>query len=237
MLKRVIASAVLTAVVAVPSSALASVRLSISEGRVWLVADQATIAEILAEWARVGHTQMVNVERVSGPRLTLDLRGIPQLDALDIILRSVGGFVTVSRDAGLGDSLNLSQFSRVVIVPSTGGPANPTLPPVSAAVPAPQPPSPIQAPVFSESGGQRLIGPDGQPIPDDQEDAPQPPPRTLPTNPRGTSMPPGSDEPPDASSKKPTVAPGRITPPVKPPPRPPGAELPQVEERRDRKMI
>jgi hypothetical protein len=38
----------------------AEVQLSIQDGRVKLVARDATVREILAEWARVGQTKIIN---------------------------------------------------------------------------------------------------------------------------------------------------------------------------------
>ena len=62
------------------SSAAAAprVQLSISDGRVWLETDRATAGQILAEWARVGGTRIVNGDRVNGEPLTLVLRGVPE---------------------------------------------------------------------------------------------------------------------------------------------------------------
>jgi hypothetical protein len=221
MLKRVVIGWALTAVLAVPAAASAAVQLAIHDGRVWLTADHATIADILAEWSRVGATEMINAERIRSPLLTLDLRGVPELDALDVIMRSAGGFVAVSRTVGV-DASHLSRFSRVVIVPAAagGGGAMPVPPPLPAPVYAP--PIPTQAPVVTDSGAQRLIGPDGQLIPDDQEDAPSPPKPAPPATVRpGGSMPPGFSEPPGAPSPNGTTRPGVILPPT--PPRRPGA--------------
>ena len=216
MLTRIALGLALTAVLAVPPSAKGAVQLTIRDGRVWLTADRATIAEILAEWSRVGTTRMVNTERLGGPFLTLDLRGVPELDALDVILRSAGGFVAVSRTADT-DAFHLSRFSQVVIVPSAGTGA-----PAPSLVPVPVPPVVVQAPVFTEGGARRLIGPDGQVVPDDQEDAP-PPPRPAPpaTVVPGGSMPPGFSEPPGAGTPGGVPRPG-LVPPVIPPRRPGG---------------
>ena len=215
MLKRLLIGLAVAAIVGVPLPADAAVTLSMRDGRVWLQADRATIAEILAEWARVGRTHIVNAEHVRGAPLTVDLRGVPELEALDIILRSAGGFVTMSRTAGLDDAAaNVSGFSRLVIVPSANPAKERELRP---APPAPSArPVPVPAPALVETGGQRVIGPDGQPVPDDQEDAPPPPPRPLPALPPGMSMPPGFSEPPDARPKR-TAFPGVISLPAKPP--------------------
>lgn len=207
-------------ITAPPLRSSPAVQLAIREGRVWLTADHATVAQILAEWARVGHTQIVNAEQIGAEPLTIELRGVPELEALDVITRSVGGFMTVSRTAGLADEAsNLSRFSRLLIVPSSPRVADRAIRPSPAATDY-APPPPIQEPFINESGPRRVIGPDGQPVPDDQEDAPPPPPRAPLALPPGTSMPPGFSEPPDASRG--TAVPGVITPPAKPPRRPGG---------------
>ena len=219
MLRRVAIGLAITAAMAVPSSASAAVRLAIDDGRIWLTADHATVADILAEWARVGSTQMMNAERLTTPLLTLDLRGVPELDALEVIMRAAGGFVTVSRIGGV-DATHLSRFSRVVIVPATsaGGTPMRALPPA----PVYAPPPTVHAPTITPSGAQRVIGPDGQPVADDQEDAPppsqQPPPAVMP----GGSMPPGFSEPPGAAAPRGAARPG-LMPPLIPPRRPGGA--------------
>ena len=220
MLKRIVIGLALTAVIVVPASALAAVQLTIRDGRVWLAADHATIADILAEWARVGGTQMVTAGRIAGPPLTLDLRGVSELEALDVILRSAGGFVTVSRTAGI-EAPQLSRFSRVVIVPSgtAGGPASAMPAPLPVTVYAP--PVTVQPTVVMQNGAQRLVGPDGQLVPDDQEDAPPPPTPPAAVMPGG-SMPPGFSEPSGAPSHKGVPRPGLIIPPPAPPRRPGG---------------
>ena len=55
---------------ALGSTAFADVRISIRDGRVTLAAKDATVRQILTEWARVGRTQIVNVERISGGPVT-----------------------------------------------------------------------------------------------------------------------------------------------------------------------
>lgn len=200
-----------------PPAASNAVQLSIHDGRVWLKADRATITDILAEWARVGRTQIVNSDALPAVPVTVELRDVPELEALGIITRSTGGFMTVSRAAATADdTADQSQFSRVVILATArraalGDP--PTTPPPSYTSPVNTP-----AAVYAPNGAQRVIGPDGQPVPDDQEDAP-PPPRTTPTIP-GNSMSPGFSEPPGSRSPRGTTVPGVITPPATPPRQP-----------------
>lgn len=220
MLKRLLLGLAVVGCVRAPLVARPAVNLSIVDGRVWLAADRATIAQILAEWARVGHTEILNAEQVAKTPLTLDLRGVPELDALSIIMRSAGGFLTVAR-AVEADSrtVNVSQFTRVVVVASVEpSKLSDSRPPLAA--PVSRPVQPEERVVVPPVSGQRVIGPDGQPLPDDQEDAPpqaQPPAMQPP----GRSIPPGFAPPPDAGS--PGTAPPRsgiITAPAAPPRRP-----------------
>ena len=173
------------------ADAPAAVQLSIRDGRVWLRADRATVAQVLAEWARVGQTQIVNGARMPEGPLSLVLEGMPEEQALEVLLRAAGGFITVNRDALSGESTRTtSRFARIVVVPgSSSPPSAPAMPPRAAEVSVYRPPV-GQAPLLTASGAQHVIGPDGQPVPDDQEDAPPPRPPTG-------SIPPGVSPPPE----------------------------------------
>ncbi|RPJ84168.1 MAG: hypothetical protein EHM13_05510, partial [Acidobacteria bacterium] len=81
-----------------PASA-GEVKLQIRNGRVTLEASNATVREILAEWARVGGTRFVNAERVPGGPVTLLLTDVPEAKALDTVLRSVSGYMAAPRPA------------------------------------------------------------------------------------------------------------------------------------------
>jgi hypothetical protein len=96
------------------------VRFAIVDGRVDLVANQATIAEVLAAWERVGQTRIVNAERLGTEPLTLQLSGVLEGQALDIVLRSTGGYVATERK---GPSLGLSRFEQILVLPA-GRPPN-----------------------------------------------------------------------------------------------------------------
>ena len=71
---------------ATPSWA-AALTLSVRDGLVSLDAQDVTVRQILTEWARVGKTRIVNVERITGGPITLKLDAVPEKQALDIILR------------------------------------------------------------------------------------------------------------------------------------------------------
>src|ERR1700704_2006655 len=77
-------------------------RLQIGEGRVTLHAQNVPIRTILAEWARLGGAKVINGDRVAGAPLTLDLEGVPERQALDIILRGVSGYMLGARGPGGG---------------------------------------------------------------------------------------------------------------------------------------
>src|SRR5689334_25446072 len=116
-------STVFLAVVAVSllaaSTAFADVQLTMQDGKVTIVAKDATLRQIMTEWARVGQTKIVNVERIPGGPMTLELTNMPEQQALDLLLRSVSGYMTAPRAVAIS---NLSQFDRVVVMPTSAAP-------------------------------------------------------------------------------------------------------------------
>ena len=164
-------AAVIFVATATAVSAAPGVRLVFSDGHVWLAANGASIGQILAEWAHAGGTRIVNGDITSQP-LTLELNGVPEMQALDVVLRSAGGFIATARTAEEPAAPNLSRFRQITVLapgralavaahPAETDPPQPLAPPVFT------PP-----PIFAASGAQRIIGPDGQPVPDDQDGAP-----------------------------------------------------------------
>jgi hypothetical protein len=110
--------------------AAAEVRLTIHDGRVTLEASHATVAEILSEWSKVGQTQIVNGELVAGEPISLELTDLPEEQALDVVLRSVAGYITLPRPAGM---VAPSLIDRILILPTSTPPR----------VPAPTEPAPV----------------------------------------------------------------------------------------------
>ncbi len=139
------------------SVASADVKVTIQNGRVSIVAKDATVRQILTEWARVGQMKVVNVEKIPGGPQTIELTNVPEAEALDVLLRSISGFIAAPRTTPV--SATASQFDRVVVMPTPAAPR----PPVSAAAAAV--PTPTMMP-------QQL-----PPPPDDDVDdeRPQPP--------------------------------------------------------------
>jgi len=94
--------------------ASAEVQLTMNAGRVSLSAKNATISQILAEWAKVGQTKIINAERVGGGPMTLELTDVPEVEAIEILLRSAGGYVLAPRRAA---AANASSYDRILILP------------------------------------------------------------------------------------------------------------------------
>ena len=87
--------------------------LSFNDGRVTVVATDVPVTEILAEWARVGNTEFVDADSLSGPLLSLQLIDVLEGEALRVLLRSATGYVAAPRLAG---DPRVSSFDRVLIM-------------------------------------------------------------------------------------------------------------------------
>src|SRR4051794_4663838 len=184
-MRRLTLAAALPAFLLCSSSASADVRLTISSGQVTLSAKDATVREILAEWARVGQTKIVNAERIVGGPVTLELAGVSEEQALDVILRSVSGYLAAPRSDTVS---NASRYDRILVLPtSTGTRASVTPPPA------------FQQPQFN---------PQRADDDDEGDDAPGPRPPGMPA--RGAMPPRGpifNAFPPQAGPRVPTQQP------------------------------
>jgi hypothetical protein len=188
----------LAACILVASAASAEVRLTMHDGRVTLVAKDATVRQILTEWARVGQTKIVNVERVPGGPISLELTNVPEAQALEILMRTLSGYITAPRPVA---AANLSLYDRIIVMPTLAS-ARPAVsappPPVfqqTPQFPTPQPadddvddrpapnvpvpgtPQPQRGPVFNSFPQPQLPNPQGQPVsmpPQQQMPPPQP---------------------------------------------------------------
>src|SRR5215216_4597122 len=86
--------AALVALALLPVGASAQqMKLEIQDGRVTLDAQNVPARQILSEWARIGGARILNGEKVVGTPLTLQLKSVPERQALDIILRGVSGYM------------------------------------------------------------------------------------------------------------------------------------------------
>ena len=138
---RVFAAAVALSCCAGLASAQSPLALQINGGRVTLHAQNVPVRTILAEWARVGGAKIVNGDRVAGAPVTLDLEGVPERQALDIVLRGVSGYVVAARDLSVPGA---SMYDRIMILPTSVAPRNPT---------------PAATSIFQAPGGIRPVVP------------------------------------------------------------------------------
>lgn len=196
----VLAAALLVATTPASASELS---LTITNGRVTLVAQDVTVRQILAEWARVGQTKIVNGEKMMGGPMTIELRDVPEAKALETLLRSAAGYVIAPRPAG---RTGVSAFDAIVILATSRAPV------VTASAPPTfrPPPQPIVPPMNAteEAGDQN--NPNEQPVPGATSPFPgqatrpglQPQPGQQPTAPL-TSPVPGQLPPPPAGPGNP----------------------------------
>ena len=101
---------------AAPPAGAAGLQMSIRDGRVTLDAQDVTVRQILTEWARIGKTQIVNAERITGGPVTLKLQEVPEKQALDIILRTVPGYMARPRETFVADA---SIYDRILVMATT----------------------------------------------------------------------------------------------------------------------
>jgi hypothetical protein len=123
-----IALSVLLSLAAGPT-AFADVQFSLGDGRVSIVAKDATLAEILTEWAKVGQTTIINADRLPHDRVTLELTNVGEQQALDVLLRAVSGYLAAPRAIPVASA---SQFDRIFVMPPSVA-ARPTSAVASAA--------------------------------------------------------------------------------------------------------
>jgi hypothetical protein len=146
------------------SASSADVQVAMNNGRVSIVAKDATVRQILTEWARVGQTKVVNVDRIPGGPVTLELTNMPEGQALDFLLKSVSGYMAAPRQTVVA---GLSVFDRIIVMPTAAAPR--------------QTMSTPSAPVFQQP---QFVPASASPA-DDDADEPPAPNVQLPNQPRG----------------------------------------------------
>ncbi len=108
--------ALLVVVFSVAPCQAAGIHLSIHDGLVSIDAEDVTIRQILDEWARVGKTRIVNAERLSGGPISIKFDEVPEKQALDIILRTIPGYMAAPREAVVA---NASVYGTILVMPTT----------------------------------------------------------------------------------------------------------------------
>jgi hypothetical protein len=214
------------------STASADVQVTMQSGRVSLVAKDATVRQILTEWARVGQTKIVNVERLPGGPITLQLDNVTESQALEILLRALSGYIAAPRPV---DVANLSHFDRIIIMPtlasarpatsSSAPPVFQQTPQFQQAQPAdddsdevrpPGVPNPPRGPVFNTFPQPQVVNPQGAPL--QQPGAPMAP-QSAPSGPTMSS-------PTPAAPYGGVSVPGMVAPPQTPPGQQPNTVIP-----------
>ena len=182
-----------------------TVKVEFLMGKVNVDAQNVSVRTIINEWARIGGTRIVNPERLSGTPITLQLTGMPERQALDILLRDVGGYMLGPRQAELVPGV--SAFDRLMVVTATAGPAPR---PAPAGVNQAQRPLP-QNPQFRRPGATAPPEPENEsdsinePQPDEPAQAGPPNRQNI----RPAVMPAAPQpEPPAPAAPPPTPTPG-----------------------------
>ncbi len=191
---RILLTLAIACALATPAAAQ-QLTVTFNDGLVTVDASSVPVRTILNEWAQRGGTKIVGVERISGAPLTIKLVDVPEAQALEVILRSVAGYMAAPRSSGAGASI----YDRILVM-ATSSP-----PPAAAARPAPSNPNAM-------SGTQRFVPPQRQASDDDDErdeedpNPPNPPVFTFPgaPNQNGNGQ-PGSFNQPQGQPMQPMI--------------------------------
>jgi len=140
-------------------------KLDFQGGLVSVDATNVPVRTVLTEWGKIGGTRIVGAERITGAPLTLKLVNVSEAKALEIILRSVAGYVAAPRPIRAAGP---SMYDRILVMATSSAP-----PAAAAARPVPQQNGPQR---FVPPPRQRAEQPD-QPDQDelDEEEDPNPP--------------------------------------------------------------
>src|ERR1700722_18015910 len=99
------------AILAFATPARAELQITMHDGLVTVNAKDVTIRQILAEWAKVGQTKIVNAEGIAGGPVTIVLVDVPEEQALATLLRSVSGYLAAPRPTVVK---NASRYDRIL---------------------------------------------------------------------------------------------------------------------------
>lgn len=181
-MRRSLLTIALAIALAAPALAQQPLKLSFQDGRVTVDATSVPVRTILNEWAKIGGTRVVGAERITGSPLTVKLVNVPEAQALEIILRSVAGYMAAPRNGG---TTGPSIYDRILVMATTSAPAT------ASAAPRP---APAQPNAFA--GTQRFVPPRQRPDqPEDEEtveqdeNPPAPPVFTFPQAPQQNGFP------------------------------------------------
>jgi hypothetical protein len=119
-MRRILLTFSLLLVAVLPASAQ-QLKLDFNEGLVSLDATAVPVRAILTEWAKLGGTKVIGGERITGSPLTLKLENVPEARALEIVLRSVAGYMAAPRSATA--TPGASMYDRILVLATSAAPA------------------------------------------------------------------------------------------------------------------
>jgi hypothetical protein len=90
------------------------VKVSFSNGRVTVIADNASPREILGEWAKLGKVRVANLDKLAGGPVTLQMNDVSETQALETLLRGTAGYVAAPRRDRVA---TLSLYDRILLMP------------------------------------------------------------------------------------------------------------------------
>jgi hypothetical protein len=189
-----------------PAAAAGELQLTIRDGLVTLKADGVPLSTIMAEWARIGQTKIINGEKITTP-VTLQIIDTPERKALDIVLRAASGYMAAERPIPVAGA---SAFDRIMILPTSQAPANTgpiaSPPPAFARQPMPQP-----MPMVNPDDDEPAVPPGMNPQPATGQPAGPTPVQGQPqgplTSPRPGFLPPPAQPVPFGTPTSPAVKP------------------------------
>jgi len=217
-MKKLLRSFVFVAVLAgfaagsVLPAAAGELKLSLVDGRATLIAQDVPLRQILAEWARIGKTNIVNGDKLTGPSITLHLVDRPEREVLEVLLRSASGYIAAQRQVTLAGA---SVFESVMILPTSRGPVG---------VVASAPPTQFQRPGIQQMQMQQMpvLEEEDEPIETPQMN--QPGMGNMPVLPPGMFQPPQGQQQPVLTAPRPGMLPAPQ--PGQPNPYGPNGQLP-----------
>ena len=91
----------------------AEFQLTIGAGRVTLIARNAPLGAVLAEWERAGSTRFVDAGGLDAVPVSLHLVDVPEAMALRLLLRPAAGYIALARAPSAPGA---SRYDRVEIL-------------------------------------------------------------------------------------------------------------------------
>ena len=104
-----------------PTMAADDLQVSFREGRVTVIATDVPVRAILQEWSRVGETEFVDTDKLTGQPVRLQLVDVPEAAALRVLLREAAGYVAAPRGDRTAEG---SRFDRVLVMATSRRPVS-----------------------------------------------------------------------------------------------------------------